>query len=101
MRRAKKKVGRAGKSKPKRKLRSKWSVYILECIDRSLYVGISNDVERRLNTHNLGRGAKYTRARLPVKLLYQESVGPQGDAMKRELQLKRWPRVKKLALALS
>lgn len=73
-------------------------MYVLECIDRSLYVGISNDVERRFKNHSSGRGAKYTRARLPVKLVYQESIGNQGQAMKRELQLKRWPRVKKLSL---
>ncbi len=73
-------------------------MYMLECFDRSLYTGISNNVERRFKNHSSGKGAKYTRTRLPVRLVYQEVIGNQGQAMKRELQLKRWPRVKKLSL---
>ena len=54
-------------------METKAYMYVLECADGSLYTGYTTDVEKRLKTHNAGKGAKYTRARLPVKLLYQES----------------------------
>jgi putative endonuclease len=75
-----------------------WSLYILECCDGSLYTGISNDVRARLAAHQKGRGAKYTRAHLPVTLRYVEKCGTRGRAMRREYEVKRLPRKKKLEL---
>ena len=75
-----------------------WSVYILRCGDDSLYTGISNDVAARLLRHNLGKGARYTRSRLPVKLVWKKRVKDQSAALKLELKLKALPRVEKLRL---
>lgn len=69
-------------------LKEKAFVYILRCVDNSLYCGWSNDVEKRLKIHNLGRGAKYTRARLPVELVYFEVYDNKIYAMKREYEIK-------------
>jgi len=77
---------------------SEWSVYIVRCSDDSLYSGISTDVEERVITHNAGRGAKYTRARLPVVLVWQEPASNESEARRRELQIKGWTRIKKLNL---
>ena len=76
-------------------------VYILKCSDASLYTGYSVDVEERLNTHNKGLGAKYTRGRLPVQLVYQESLPTKSEAMKREYEIKKLSRSKKLELIKS
>lgn len=65
-----------------------WSVYIARCRDGSLYTGISNDVDARIETHNAGKGAKYTRGRLPVRLVYSEVHISQGDALRREMEIK-------------
>ena len=73
-------------------------VYILRCGDGSLYTGWTNDLERRVKAHAAGRGAKYTRARLPVELAYSESLTTRGGAMRREAQIKRFTRAEKLAL---
>lgn len=74
-------------------------VYILECADTSLYVGSTNDIKKRLKQHNeLKSGAHYTKIRRPVKLVYQESFATLGEARKREAEIKRWPRQKKLNL---
>ena len=51
-------------------IKKKWFVYIVECSDKTLYTGISTDVDKRINTHNNGKGAKYTKYKLPVKLVY-------------------------------
>ena len=75
-----------------------WSVYLLRCSDGTLYTGIAIDVASRLKTHNEGKGAKYTRVRLPVALLYQENCLTHGDALRRERAIKRLSRAKKLAL---
>lgn len=72
--------------------------YILECGDKSLYCGWTNDLAGRLAAHNAGRGAKYTRARLPVKLVYYEEFDDKREAMSREWHLKRLPRKEKLRL---
>ena len=77
----------------------KWVLYILECCDGTLYTGISNDVERRLSEHQNGRGAKYTRGRRPVKLVYFEEYVDRSDASKREMEIKRMSRATKLLLA--
>lgn len=74
-------------------------VYILECKDGSLYTGITKDVPKRLDEHNTkDSGAKYTKIRRPVKLIYQESSENRSTASKREYEIKKFPRVKKLQL---
>ncbi|WP_431797479.1 GIY-YIG nuclease family protein [Microbacterium kunmingense] len=73
-------------------------MYILECSDRSTYVGSTRDLNRRLIQHNEGMGALYTRARLPVRLLYFEEFQNVGDAFRREKQVQTWGRAKRLAL---
>jgi putative endonuclease len=72
--------------------------YILECADGTFYTGWTTDLDRRLKAHNAGRGAKYTRLRRPVRLVYSESLPDRSAAQKRELAIKRWPRAKKVAL---
>ena len=73
-------------------------VYILECADGSLYTGWTKDLDRRVATHNAGRGSRYTRLRLPVRLVYWEEHPDRGTAQRRELALKRLSRARKLAL---
>ena len=73
-------------------------VYLVLCSDDTLYTGWAVDVEARVKTHNAGRGAKYTRARRPVQLVYSEELPTRADAMRREREIKRWPRAKKQAL---
>lgn len=75
-----------------------WYLYILECRDGSLYTGITDDIPRRLEQHNSGKGAKYTRGRGPITLRYQETCGTHGDALRREIQIKRLTRQEKLEL---
>ncbi|MFA5131852.1 MAG: GIY-YIG nuclease family protein [Candidatus Paceibacterota bacterium] len=71
--------------------------YILRCADETLYVGSTTNVEKRLKEHNTSkRGAHYTKIRRPVVLLYQESYETIGEALKREAEIKRWTRAKKL-----
>lgn len=72
--------------------------YILRCGDGTLYTGYTDDPARREAVHNSGKGAKYTRARLPVKLVYTESFETKGEAMQRESQIKQLTRAEKLAL---
>ena len=77
-------------------------VYILECSDKSLYTGITKDITKRLDEHNnKDSGAKYTKARRPVKLLYQESSLDRSSASKREYEIKKLSRLKKLHLIKS
>jgi putative endonuclease len=73
-------------------------VYIVRCADDSLYTGWALDVAQRVRAHNCGRGARYTRTHAPVVLVYSEAVPTRADARRRELAIKRYPRVKKLAL---
>lgn len=73
-------------------------VYILSCADGTLYTGTTNDVEKRVKTHNAGHGAKYTRARLPVSLVYTEEVSDKSEALRREIAIKRLSRAEKLKL---
>ena len=75
-----------------------WKVYILRCCDGSLYTGITTDVTRRLREHNSGKGAKYTRTRRPIELVYQEDCADHSHALRRELEIKALPREKKLKL---
>ncbi|MCI8293601.1 MAG: GIY-YIG nuclease family protein [Hespellia sp.] len=72
--------------------------YILKCCDGTLYTGWTNDLERRVKAHNDGKGAKYTKHRRPVKLVYYESFSTKEEAMKREYALKHLSREQKLAL---
>ena len=65
-----------------------WLLYILRCGDGSLYTGIAIDVQARLAMHRSGKGAKYTRGRGPLELVYTEVCGSQSDALKRELEVK-------------
>lgn len=75
-----------------------WYVYILRCGDGSLYTGYTNDIPRRLARHQSGRGAKYTRSRLPVALVYQEELPDKSAALRREAAVKRMTRPQKLSL---
>lgn len=75
-----------------------WYCYILRCADDTLYCGITNDIEKRLAAHNAGSGAKYTRTRIPVTLVYQECCADRSAASKRELAIKRLKREQKLML---
>jgi predicted GIY-YIG superfamily endonuclease len=72
-----------------------WTVYILRCGDGSLYTGIAKDVQARVKQHSEGRGATYTRTRLPVKLLYQQEGLTCSEALVREAKIKAIPRSKK------
>lgn len=73
-------------------------VYMLECSDGSLYTGWTNNLEKRIAAHNNGKGAKYTRVRLPVKLVYYEEYEDKIEAMKREYAIKRLTRKEKINL---
>ncbi len=77
---------------------TQWTVYILQCADDTLYTGITTDVERRLNEHNNGTGAKYTKGRGPMVLAYTEACENRSLASKREIQLKQLSRAAKLKL---
>ena len=72
--------------------------YIVECADGTYYTGWTTDPERRVKVHNAGRGAKYTRMRRPVKLVYVETQPDRTTAMKRERAIKALPRIKKREL---
>jgi putative endonuclease len=78
--------------------RSGWHVYLLRCGDGSLYAGATNDLARRLEAHGRGGGARYTRSRLPVALVFAERARDRGAALRREAALKRLSRAEKLAL---
>ena len=76
-------------------MESQWYLYILRCKDNTLYTGITTDVEKRLEAHRSGKGAKYTRGRAPLELVYQESCGSHSNALKREAEIKKLPRTAK------
>ena len=75
-----------------------WYIYIIECNDNTLYTGITTDMQRRIKEHNNKKGGSYTRTRLPVSLVYNETCSTRSAALKREAQIKRWSKQKKLAL---
>lgn len=77
---------------------NEWHCYLLQCADGSLYCGITNDLDKRLAAHNAGEGAKYTRGRRPVNLVYSETWADRSVASKRERQIKALSRVEKMAL---
>ena len=75
-----------------------WYVYMLRCGDGSLYTGITDDVEKRLAAHRLGKGAKYTRGRGPLELVYTEEQQDKSSALKREYEIKQLTREEKAKL---
>ena len=75
-----------------------WFCYILRCVDDTLYCGITNDLEKRLASHNAGTASKYTRTRVPVELVFSEPCADRSDASKREMEIKNLKRADKLEL---
>ena len=75
-----------------------WYVYLLECSDGTLYCGVTPKLDSRIAKHNSGKGAKYTRSRLPVKMVYNEKCADRSEALKREAQIKKMKRSQKLQL---
>ncbi len=76
-----------------------WTVYLLECADGSLYTGITRDLARRLREHSRGRGSRYTRSRLPVRVVYTEAAPDRSSASRREAAIRRLPTRARRALA--
>ena len=85
------------RSLPKKR-RQKWCVYILKCADASLYTGIAKDLAKRFQMHSDGKGARYTRTRRPLAIVYQEICKSRTEALIRECAVKALPKQKKLAL---
>lgn len=79
--------------------RSAWHVYLVRCADGTLYTGITTDLARRMAAHNAGKGAKYTRSRGPVRLVWSEPAKDVGAARRREYQVRTLPRAEKERLA--
>lgn len=75
-----------------------WCVYLVECSDGTLYCGVTNDLARRLVAHDAGRGARYTRGRGPVRLVWNEACPARGAALRREAAIKQLSRARKLEL---
>ena len=75
-----------------------WVVYILKCVDSSLYTGVTNNLKKRVLAHQEGKGAKYTKGRLPVKVIYHENHPNRSEALKREIVIKQLDRLEKLKL---
>lgn len=73
-------------------------IYILLCRDNSLYTGFTTNLEQRLKDHNEGKGSKYVRSKLPVRLVYSEEYSSKSEALKREWQIKGWERSKKISI---
>ena len=82
-----------------KRVEKQYFVYLLRCADGSLYAGYTTDLARRLAVHNAGKGAKYTRSRRPVCLVYAERFASREEALRRECALKRLRRAEKTALA--
>ena len=76
-----------------------WQVYLLRCADGSFYTGIAKDLQARIDKHNAGRGARYTRGRGPVELVYQEAAADRSEAQRREWRLRRLSAADKRAMA--
>lgn len=73
-----------------------WFIYVLLCEDQSFYTGYSNDPEKRFLEHAKGKGAKYTKSHKPLKILHFEGFATKSEALKREAEIKSWPRAKKI-----
>ena len=78
-----------------------WHLYLIECVDGSLYTGITTDVERRYREHLAGKGARYTRSHKPLRLLASRPFAGKSAALKAELAIKNLPKAKKLATMLA
>ncbi len=78
-----------------------WTIYILECADKTLYTGITNDLSNRIKQHEQGTGAKYTKGRAPFRLVYEEACTDRSIASKREIEIKSLSRKQKLELIYS
>ena len=78
-----------------------WQVYLLKCADLSLYCGITNDLKARIDTHNAGKGAKYTRGRLPVELVAKSKDMTKSQALKCEIHIKKLPTGKKVSTLIT
>ena len=78
-------------------MESQWYLYVLRCGDGTLYTGITTDVEKRFAAHQEGKGAKYTRGRGPLEILYREACASHSEALKREYAFKQLPREQKLS----
>lgn len=76
----------------------KFFTYILECADKTLYTGYTDNLEKRVETHNSGKWAKYTRGRLPVVIKYYEAFATKSEAMKRENEIKKMKKYEKIAI---
>ena len=75
-----------------------WVVYILKCADGSLYTGVTNNLKKRVLAHQEGKGTKYTKGRLPLKVIYHEKLPNRSEALKREIVIKGLDRLEKLKL---
>lgn len=75
-----------------------WYVYILQCVDGSLYTGYSNDLRQRFEDHKNGKGGHYTRSHKPNRVIYKEKLVTKGQALKREYEIKKWSREKKIKI---
>ncbi len=73
----------------------KYFTYLARCIDQTIYTGYTDNITKRETAHNNGTGAKYTKARRPVKIIYWEKFKTKSLAMKREAEIKKWPKIKK------
>lgn len=91
-------AGMQSKEKRLRRKREKWFLYILKCGDNSLYTGIAKDPDHRFKMHAEGKGARYTRTRLPLEMVYREPCRSRTEALVRECAVKTLPKSKKLEL---
>lgn len=82
----------------RKKRREKWFLYILKCVDGSLYTGITKDLERRFQMHSEGKAARYTRTRRPLEIIYKETCRTRTEALVRECAVKALSKARKLAL---
>ena len=80
--------------------KTSWYVYILRCKDKSLYIGVTNNIPKRVSVHNLGKGSKYVRSRLPALLVFKEKCTDESEAKKREAALKKLSKESKEKLTL-
>jgi len=83
-------------SQPYYNLSTMYYIYILLCRDNSLYTGFTTDIKQRIKEHKEGKGSKYVRSKLPVKLIYSQKYRTKSEALKREMQIKGWKRNKKI-----
>ena len=78
--------------------KQEWYLYMIECKDSKLYTGITNDLDRRVKQHNCGKGCRFTKFRIPVRLIYKKVYSSKDEALKREAEIKGWRKDRKLEL---